>query len=187
MKSIILRIDTTGLDPQTDTITQLMYTFREKSVELCTTEDFSEKRVRSLLGDIDVVICYNAKFMHSFLGKHLSKDVRYLDILEVIQLTKNVKVTIKDLVDGYGLQGDQEEQAKMLALSNAWKELVKGKNVASVLKEIEDSRQLSFGKYAGTQLKEVPTDYLQWCYSNFDKDSLGSLHIARELERRHVQ
>ena len=46
-------------------------------------------------------------------------------------------------------------------------------------------RRITFGKYAGKMIKDVPTTYLTWAVLNMEADSWTEF-FARELQRRKV-
>jgi hypothetical protein len=46
-------------------------------------------------------------------------------------------------------------------------------------------RRITFGKYMGRQIKNIPTDYIKWGVLNFKGD--WAEYFSRELQRREPQ
>jgi len=56
----------------------------------------------------------------------------------------------------------------------------------SKLKENEyTQRRITFGKYIGTQIKEIPMDYIKWGIQNLNTE--WATMFARELQRREYK
>lgn len=46
---------------------------------------------------------------------------------------------------------------------------------------------INFGKFEGTQLQNIPNDYLEWIINNFDEDDIWYYSAEKELEFRQEE